>query len=332
MGKDPVFILGCTKSGTSLLRNLFDGHPCLFAIPAESHFFQYTGSWVNYFFRRSQPKNFTFDEMKNHLVRWIEFSNSRSNTVADGFTSGKWNLEKFKETMYSRPVYSLKELSDLYVECIYVSLYGKPFPDIRFVEKSVENAEFALEWLQLYPDARFIYILRNPYSNLVAIRKFMNAARFPFSNRAMLGMDNSYYFLYKNRKLIPSEKYKVVIYEDLIKQPEKIMEELAAFTGIEFNEILLSPTLSGEAWTGNSTSKISYSGISDLNLEKWKKEITKYEIKIVNEFFPHVLKDYNFEMIKPGDALTGFIPREGIVNHFMNKLSYYYLPRPRKRI
>ena len=35
----PIFILGCTKSGTTLLRNLFDGHPDLFIIPFETHFF-----------------------------------------------------------------------------------------------------------------------------------------------------------------------------------------------------------------------------------------------------------------------------------------------------
>lgn len=52
----PIFILGCTKSRTSMMRNLFDGHPDLFIVPAESHFFQNIGFWINYFFRRSAPQ------------------------------------------------------------------------------------------------------------------------------------------------------------------------------------------------------------------------------------------------------------------------------------
>ena len=44
VGHDPenknyVFILGQHKSGSSLLRSLLDGHPDLFVIPVETHYF-----------------------------------------------------------------------------------------------------------------------------------------------------------------------------------------------------------------------------------------------------------------------------------------------------
>lgn len=221
MNKYPIFILGCTKSGTSLLRNLFDGHSEVFAVPLESHFFQYTGAWVHYFFRRSPPKRLTYEEMKSQLTEWITFSNKAVNTVADGFSAGKWNLDAFKKVLFATKVNSLTDLSALYIESMYAALYNKPNPNLRFVEKSVENTEFALEWLQLYPDAKFIHILRNPYSNLVAMRKFSNSPRFPFLNRALLSMYDSYYYLYKNLRLINSEQYKVIIYENLLREPEK---------------------------------------------------------------------------------------------------------------
>lgn len=329
MKNNPVFILGCTKSGTSLIRNLFDGHSALFAVPAESHFFQQTGSWVYYFFNRSHPKNLTYDEKKQRLVDWIDFSNRKSNSVGDGFTAGKWNVELFKEAIFSKSVHSLKELSDLYIESMYFALCNKPYPDLRFLEKSVENAEFALEWLQLYPNAKFIHILRNPYSNLVAIRKFLYAPRFPFLNRALLSMYNSYYFLYKNVKLIDPSQYKVILYEDLLQKPEEIMKDLASFVEINFEEILLKPTVLGESWSGNSTSKVSFSGISKNNLDKWKKDITKYEITVVNELFPHVLQDFDYEKIDTRNTAKSLLPKEGLVNYFMNRLSYYYLPKPK---
>lgn len=330
MNEAPVFILGCTKSGTSLTRNLFDGHSSLFVVPTESHFFQFTGSWVNYYFRSSQPANLSFDEMKGKLCKWIDYINKRTNDVADGFTIGKWNQEKFKELIFSKPVENLRELSDLYIESMYVSLYNKPYPNLRFIEKSVENAEFALEWLQLYPDAKFIHILRNPYSNLVAIRKYKGSSKFPFLNRAFLSMYNSYYFLYKNLKLLSKDQYKVILYEDLISRPAEVMREVADFVNIDFNETLLMPTLFGESWSGNSTSKVSFSGVSNINLEKWKNEITKYEVSVVNELFPHVLKDYKFEMVNPKNIKTRLFPKEGVINFFMNRLSYYYLPKPRR--
>lgn len=328
MSLKPIFILGCTKSGTSMLRNLFEGHKDLFTIPAESHFFQCIGYWVSYFSRRSRPKNLSYEEMKLQLIEWVDFSNQKSNILADGFTAGKWNKEVFKQNILSTKVNSIRELSDLYIQSIYRSLYNEALPpQLRFMEKSVENAEFALDWLKLYPDAKFIHILRNPYSNLVAIRKFTNAKKFPFLNRCLNSMYNSYYYLYKNRRLIGAEQYKVIIYENLISNPEIIMKELADFIGIEYNEKLLHPTLFGDNWSGNSTSGIAFSGISNLNAERWKKEISNYEITMVNELFAHVVKDYGFEKVKPAHHILWRAKGEGFKNYIMNRIALYYLPK-----
>ena len=157
----------------------------------------------------------------------------------------------------------------------------------------------------------------------------MHSVRAPFLNRALVSMHDSYYFLYKNLRLIDPSQYKIVIYEDLINQPEKIMKELSNFIGIDFHEILLAPTIFEKIWRGNSTSGISFSGISNVNLEKWKHDITKYEIAVVNELFPHVLRDYKFEVMDPADLEKNILPKEGLLNYLMNKISYYYLPKPK---
>ena len=116
-------------------------------------------------------------------------------------------------------------------------------------------------------------------------------------------------------------------YEDLISNPEKIMRGLAQFIGIEYGENLLQPTLLGTHWPGNSTSGVSFSGISSLNLEKWKKEISNYEVSMVNELFAHVLKDFDFDIIKPRYSIKKIAPNEGLINYFMNRLALYYLPK-----
>ena len=39
----PIFVSGLRKSGTSMMRHLFDGHPDIFSNPkGEFHFFRYT--------------------------------------------------------------------------------------------------------------------------------------------------------------------------------------------------------------------------------------------------------------------------------------------------
>ena len=238
------------------MRNLFDGHPELFVVPTESHFFQNTGFWVSYYFRRTQPKKMSYEEMKTALINWIYFVDKKSNYRADGFTAGKWNKELFYQSMQAGAVNSLKELSDLYIQSMYYALYQKPIGDVRFVEKSVENAEFVLEWQQLYPDAQFVHILRNPYSNLLAIRKYLNGKSFPFIKHAVLSMYNSYYFLYKNLNLVNSDKYKVIIYDDLLAEPATTLKSVCSFLNIEYNDGLLTPSVLGEEWKGNRHGRI----------------------------------------------------------------------------
>lgn len=78
--------------------------------------------------------------MKTELCRWIDYSNGRDNVTADGFTKGRWNMAVFKKSLMSRPVSNLRELSDLYMQSMYKSIYEKDFDNsLRFVEKSVEN-------------------------------------------------------------------------------------------------------------------------------------------------------------------------------------------------
>ena len=221
---------------------------------------------------------------------------------------------------------SLKELSDLYINSMYYALYQKPINNLRFVEKSVENAEFVLEWLQLYPDAKFVHILRNPYSNLLAIRKYLNIKKFPFIKHAILSMYNSYYFLYKNLRLVNSNQYKVVIYDDLIAVPEETLKSTCNFLNIEYTDDLLNPTVLGKDWKGNSTSGLSFSGISKYNLSKWKKEISNYEIAMVNKLFPHVLRDFNFEKIETKHSVLRNAPKEMPLNYLLNRFFLYYMP------
>ncbi len=169
----PVFILGSHKSGSSLLRSLLDGHPDLFTIPTEAHYFQYTGDWVNYSLRYAWPQEMDLEEKMNSLVRLVEKKNSHYDPYADSTIAGRIDVEAFKSHLFSSAISNISpNLFQVYAEALYYSLYKKELPDtIRVLEKSVENAEFAASLRQMFPDCRFIHIVRNPYASLVAIRK-----------------------------------------------------------------------------------------------------------------------------------------------------------------
>jgi hypothetical protein len=336
----PIFILGCSKSGTTLLRNLLDGHKDLFAIPSETHFFQNIKYWVSYQFRVAKPNKLSIDEMKKNLIDWVSYLNKTEDFFADSFTKNKWDIKVLEEKLNAENIGNIKNLSDAFWNALYAALYKEAMPaDKRIVEKSVENAEFVFEWLNFYPDSKFIHIVRNPYSNLVSLRKYLdkqtknrkvlfprkNVSYFPHLRKAVYSMYNSFYFLEKNKRLV--NNYKVVTYENLISHPETVMKEISNFLEIDFQEILLQPTLFGEDWAGNSITGQRFSGVSTSSLERWQKEITDFEIILVNRLFDFLLKEYNYPILLPNkNSIMKRAPKESIINYILNRLLIYYLP------
>lgn len=336
----PIFILGCSKSGTTLLRNLLDGHNELFAIPSETHFFQNIKYWVSYQFRATKPKNISIDEVKDNLADWVAYLNKTEDVFADSFTKDRWNIEILQKHLYQQSIANIKELSDVFWSALHAALYKEELPPgKRIVEKSVENAELVFEWLNFYPDAKFIHIVRNPYSNLVSLRKYLdkqtknrkvlfprkNVSYFPHLRKAVYSMYNSFYFLEKNKKLI--DNYKIITYEELVSQTEKTMKDIASFLEIEYEDILLQPTLFGEDWQGNSITGQKYSGVSNAGLDRWKKEVTDFEIILVNRLFDFLLEEYNYQVLQPRkNSIMKRAPKESILNYILNRLLIYYLP------
>lgn len=305
---DPVFILGSHKSGTSLLRNLLDGVDGFFAIPIELHFFEYSGLWVDYPIRRSLPTNPGFDQVKQRIASAIERSNqgARGDRKFGGdslIDAGKWDIQNLLAHLdqFGKPAFENKDLKgfiNAYVEAVYLALRGElPPARMRFVEKSVENAEFAALIKKLYPGAKFIHIVRNPYAALVSIRKFKPyKGKYPFLGTYVDALENSYYYALQNPLALPD--YLVVRYEDLLTDPQGTMHMVADHLDTPFSPIMLKPSALGEEWKGNSMSGMEFKGVSTYPLEDWKSEINPLEIDLVNTQLPHVIREFHYETVR----------------------------------
>lgn len=326
MNQEPIFLLGAHKSGTSLLRSIFDGHSQLFTIPIETHYFENVHYWVDYEYRRSRPRKIKRDTIIENLCSWIHLSNTKESQFTDSVTKGLFDEEKFREYISSISAEDGdKERIEKYFEAICYSLNGKKVADnIRIVEKSVENAEFALELLQMFPQARFIHIVRNPYANIVSLRKFkMPGFGFPLMPRIIRSLYNSFYHLYRNRRLI--RNYFIIRYEDLVVSPEVQINKMCEFLELPFQDILLTPTLMGKTWEGNSTTGQVYRGFVSKNLDRWKSEILPMEAEYINKLFPFVLKDYQYGSFRSGGSFWKRCKGEPLKRYFYNRLYKFYL-------
>lgn len=320
----PIFILGAHKSGSSLVRSLLDEHPVLFVVPAEAHFFQMAHFWVDYRLRRARPPVLSFSVAKKAYTELIGHYNTVFDFMSDSNLVGRFDLEVFRQELSVDEEQTLSDLYVHYMRAIHASLFHRELPtNVRIVEKSVENTEFAVELQYMFPDARFVHILRNPYSNLVSLRRHVGRAGYPFLAPSLSSLYNTLYNLYRNRRLI--EDYLVIRYEDLLTDPELTMRSVASFLEIDFVASLLEPTSMGRPWEGNSSRGIRYSGISAENLDLWRSEVTDLEIHYVNRLFKFVLDEYAYESLIPRRSRFRPIRNESLRTYFLNRLISFYL-------
>ena len=328
MNPRPIFLLGAHKSGTTLLRSLLDGHSRLYTIPFESHFFANMDYWIHCEYRKQHPKRACRDDLIREFCTRIHISNTTidASEMGDTFVYGEIDEAGFEErfsclSLNAEP----QEILERYFDSIYFALNGRGLPeDLRTVEKSVENAEFAVELTDMYPEASFIHIVRNPYSNLVSMRKHKSAGfGYALIHRVLSTLDISYYYLYQNPRVI--EKYLVIRYEDLVTHPRTVMQEICAFLGLPFEETLLIPTHLGRVWRGNSSSGEKFDGISASTLDRWKRDIQPMEVFYVNRMFGFVLENFGYESLAYRRGFWRPARGENLQRYMANRLFRFYL-------
>ena len=225
MNQKPIFILGAHKSGTSLLRSIPDGYPSLFVLPIEIHFFKHMNFWIDYPYPEHKPRERTMDFCESVLATIHEYTR-KGNKYADFNDEQSLNQQVFEDYLKtpSQSLQSEKELFELLIKATHAAFCGYDMCEEKMlVEKSMENAEFVLDIKRLYPEARFVHILRSPYAKLVSFRKYRGAfkkgkkgSQFPFLVKIVNSLKNNY--LEKNQRL--TDNYHVIKYENLVSKPE----------------------------------------------------------------------------------------------------------------
>ncbi len=314
----PIFITGLHKSGTTLLRALLDGHEDVSTIPFESHYFGLAGNWVDneYQFSRPKAKSPQIADFK----KFIADINQTSSKYADNFAAHKIDEKVFAEYLSAGPK-GTPSLEN-YLKAI-LSATGQD-PEKRPVEKSIENFEFADDIFRLHPKAKMIHIVRNPYENLVSLRKFKSIGfGYPLMPRLMRTLYNHYYFLLRNLRNHP-ERYLMIKYEDLILEQEATIKKVANFLEIKYEATLLNPSILGEAWGGNSMSGEKFKGLKTSLSLKWQDELHPMELKYFQRSLPFVCNYLGYDEFRKRGSWLKPAPKENLIRYVYNRIFNFY--------
>ena len=264
------FIIGRPRSGTTLLRLLFESHPNLL-IPPESPF------------------------IIIHYKKYGKITDWNEQVISDFINDlygtryfDKWLIDKEELTNRLLSVKGKNNFQSIVLEVYkaYNSVYPKQ--EIKMIgDKNPMYSLYPNRIHQLFPESKIIHITRDYRDNYLSlINVNFEVPIVPIViYRWKYALKKMWRLKAKNPGLIYSIRY-----EDLVSDPELHCRRLCDFLGIEFDPSVLSFYEKKEEaqalYAGNQdlgkVHKSLFNPISTEKVDKWKSDMTPRQIKIAD--------------------------------------------------
>lgn len=279
--KEPVFIIGYPRSGTTLLQCMLSVHSHLFSFP-ETHFF----SEVMRKLSKSAEQVLSASEI--HLA--FQYLNE---TMA-------LKKEIFREFMsiYDKGSVAGQQIFEFIVE------YFRPADDLtrtlRIIEKTPMHAMFVTQIRQLYGDAKFIHIIRDPRDAISSTMTTLPTSHSRWLPKYIRSWLQVVQRIDRYNKSMAGVIF-TVCYENLIADPVSILQKICQFLEIEYeHEILLkfkdqyhrNVLTKTEYWK----SEVNTGKIYKFNA-KWRTRISEAQAWLIDVETHKYMKIYNYKRL-----------------------------------
>ncbi|WP_297092259.1 sulfotransferase [uncultured Draconibacterium sp.] len=215
MRQEPTFIVGVSRSGTTLLTQLINASGQIY-FGTETHFFRF----INQKKYRNTPES---EVIKKYL-------NLRSNRFLSYFpyTNSEW--EKISE--YSREIKGYAEFFE------YLASYPARLKGInRYGEKTPSHFRHIEQILEIFPNAKIINITRDPRAVFQSHLKVDFGTKSPLKFKKMYSSNIKVMQHYKGAK---PKNFISIKYEDLLENPHFTLKKVCEFIEIKYTTKMLS--------------------------------------------------------------------------------------------
>jgi len=271
----PIFIVGCPRSGTHLLRNMLRSHPNL-SFTGESHFI---------------PKFYK------------AFGDPKSEQEAKKLASVILNLQWIQPWHLSLdPVSFVHDRSYAQVVRRIFEAWAQKENKPRWGDKTPQYVTEMPVLLELFPSGKFIHIIRDGRDVAVS----WLALSFGPTNIFTAARQWQYFVSTGQRvgRSLPSGTYLEIRYEKLLAQPGEVMENICSFINEPFCEELLKPNPlildypARKSIFGRFTPSYNYAlktTIVHKNTSKWKNQMSCSDNIVFESVAGELLKSLGYD-------------------------------------
>ncbi|MBN1572762.1 MAG: sulfotransferase [Deltaproteobacteria bacterium] len=295
----PFFIVGCGRSGTTLLRNILNRHSKI-AIPLESLFV------IDYLTVKDRKPLSTLKEL---IVREHEI--------------GEWGLEITPNMLNdcSTPEGLIDRIHELYMEKNGKVIWGQKTP--RFIRHG-ELLKTA------YPDSRFIHVIRDPRAVVNSLinsdvhRSNAYYGSFRWNRDVNQGLSL--------KKRYPEDTLEVR-YESLITDPEETLKGICRFIEVNFEREILDQDKTKTKEYSKFYNKINVKigqPPDPQRLDAWRSDLSRRQISLIESLCAETMKRLGYAPsanYRSPNGIYIFYLRLQRIFGFMRQLFHYVLNR-----
>jgi hypothetical protein len=285
----PIFVVGCPRSGTTLLQLMLHAHPRI-AIPPETRFLLETYRDRHRFGDLRRPAN------RRALAHFIV---NRPQTRF--FDLGLDPQEMISEIVAGPPTLGSA------IGAVFRA-YSARFGKLRWGDKRPAYLNNLDVIQRLFPDAQIIHIVRDGRDCVASLQEVPWHRQGIYHSIAAWAqaVDNA---RLARRRLSPDTFYELR-YEDLVADPVRELAALCEFLGEEYDEAMTRPAEVAsvavpeyKAWHERTRSPVDSSRVG-----RWRERLTDTEIALCEVLLADRLSAYGYDTsgegrIKPADRL-----------------------------
>lgn len=278
----PIFVVGCPRSGTTLLSVILDRHSAV-AVPPETHFA--ANVW---------PATFTAPANEDCL----ELMSAESlKAVLEGTPLRDLDLDAAAvfRRLRGAPVTPAKLLQSVLEE--YAAVRRKP----RVAEKTPGHELYVEQIAQWFPNARFVWIVRDGRA-VVQSQRRMHWIHEPVWQLCLHWRRSAIQAL-RFDAAHPGKIFRIQ-YEDLLRDPARVLRPLHRFLGLSLEPQQLKPA--GQSGVipayENGWKEKANQAFDVARCEAWRAEVSRSELFVMNCVMGRHLRMFGY----PGASVREF--------------------------
>ncbi|MFI7450592.1 sulfotransferase family protein [Nonomuraea sp. NPDC049714] len=277
MSDRPVFVIGCPRSGTTMLQLMLHSHPRL-AVPPETRFL------MPAYYRRRSFGDLRDASRRRSLAEWIATDRSTK------FRELKIDKNDFIEQAVAGPG-SLGSVIGTAFR-MYAERFGKP----RWGDKRPSYVKHTDLLLRLFPDAQFIHLIRDGRDCVASLKEMPWYTHDSF--HAVSTWAEAIDAGDRLRRAMPEDSYFELRYEHLTDDPSTELKKLCEFLGEDFAPSMVSPREAAsiavpvhKVWHSNTHGEVTRSRVGS-----WAKRLDAWEIALCEHVLGERLEAHGYEL------------------------------------